>query len=236
MPASCRARPRASVQRVRDPCYLAKILAIISTPNELSAALEGHVSVLRAMVESCDATLTRLVEVLVEAFTLGNKLLLCGNGGSAADAQHVAGEFVNRLGMDRRALPALALTTDTSVLTCIANDSSFEEVFARQVEALARPRDVVVGISTSGRSANVLKALAAGRRAGAFTVGVTGASGARTMSATCDLCVAVPSDDTPRIQEAHLFAWHVVCSRVEEAIASTPGRQERPGTRKAQQP
>jgi len=181
-------------------------------------ALEEHERLLRAMVAQCEGTLDRLVEVLITALARGNKLMICGNGGSAADAQHVAGELVNRFRMDRPALACIALTTDASVLTSVSNDYAFEDVFARQVEALARPQDVVAGMSTSGRSVNVLRALSAARRVGAMTVGLTGLSGERTMAPACDICLVAPSDDTPRIQEAHMFAWHVVCARVEEAM------------------
>lgn len=157
---------------------------------------------------------------MVKCFQQGNKILLCGNGGSAADAQHVAGEFVNRFRYDRGALPAIALSTDTSILTAIGNDSAFEYVFSRQVEALARPGDILVGISTSGNSPDVLKALDAGRARGVTTIGFTGEKGGTIMGPKCDFCLAVASDDTPRIQECHIFVWHVICGIVERALFS----------------
>jgi len=159
-----------------------------------------------------------MADRIVACFRAGNKLLLCGNGGSAADAQHIAAEFVNRFRLDHAALPAIALTTDTSILTSVGNDSSFDNVFSRQVEALARPGDVVVGISTSGQSASVLRALEAARARGATTLGFTGEKGRQAMGLKCDLCLTVPSADTPRIQECHLFVWHVICGMVEKAL------------------
>ena len=145
-------------------------------------------------------------------------MLLCGNGGSAADAQHVAGEFVNRFRFDRAPLPAVALTTDTSVLTCIGNDSSFDAIFSRQVEALGNPGDILVGISTSGKSKNVMQAILAAKARGLTTVAMTGIHGKEPMGAACDFCLAIPSADTPRIQEAHEFVWHVLCGEVERAL------------------
>jgi phosphoheptose isomerase len=179
---------------------------------------EEHEQVIRRMVDEQGELLQRLADTLVEAFRRGNKLLFCGNGGSAADAQHIAAEFINRFRFDRAPLPAIALTVDTSVLTCIGNDASFEQVFSRQVEALAQPGDVVVGISTSGRSANVLRALKAGRARKALTIGFTGAAGLDPMTPLCDLCLAVPSKDTARIQEAHEFAFHCIAALAETAM------------------
>ena len=153
----------------------------------------------------------------VDALRAGGKILLAGNGGSAADAQHVAAEFVGRFLRERRALPAIALTCNTSILTAIGNDYDFSEIFARQVKAHVGPKDCVVGISTSGRSANVLKALAAAREAGAATIGFTG-SGGHELAALCDECLLAPSEHTPRIQEAHLVAWHLICDAVERGI------------------
>lgn len=180
--------------------------------------LSSHAEVLERAVAELAPLLGDLVVGFVRCFQRGNKVLICGNGGSAADSQHVAGEFVNRFRYDRPPLAAIALTTDTSVLTCIGNDAAFEEVFARQVEALAVPGDIVVGISTSGLSANVLRALQSARVRGAATVGFTGTGGRLAMGDLCDLCLAVPSTDTPRIQEAHEFLWHALGSAVEDAL------------------
>jgi D-sedoheptulose 7-phosphate isomerase len=182
--------------------------------NELAA----HVEALRGTVAGSSAVISAVTERLAACFNQGGKLLICGNGGSAADAQHFAAEFANRLRFDRPALPAIALTTDTSVLTSIANDAAYEEVFARQVEGLGRPGDVLIGMSTSGRSANVLAALSAGRRRGMVTVGFTGEAGAQPMGADCDHLLAVPSNDTARIQECHEFVYHVIAGMVEQQL------------------
>lgn len=148
----------------------------------------------------------------------GHCVFFLGNGGSAADSQHLAAEFVGRFQKERRGLAAVALTTDTSILTAVANDYGFDAVFARQVEALVKAGDVVVGLSTSGNSANVLKALQAAKERGALTVGLTGRSGGK-MAAICDLCIKVPSDVTARIQEAHIFIGHIACELVDEEVA-----------------
>lgn len=184
----------------------------------LESELKTHQQVVEQTVAQQAAVIEQVTEAIVRCFRQGNKLLLCGNGGSAADAQHVAGEFVNRFRYDRAALPAIALTTDTSILTCIGNDSSFDFVFSRQVEALGKPGDMLVGISTSGGSPDVLHALEAARRGGLLTVGFTGEKGRESMGALCDLCLVVPSADTPRIQESHIFAWHVICGAVERDL------------------
>jgi D-sedoheptulose 7-phosphate isomerase len=130
----------------------------------------------------------------------------------------VAGEFVNRFRYDHAALPAIALTTDTSILTCIGNDSSFDFVFSRQVEAIGRPGDILAAISTSGSSPNVLNAIAAARKGGLLTVGFTGEKGREHMRAQCDLCLVVPCTDTPRVQESHIFVWHVICGVIEQTL------------------
>jgi D-sedoheptulose 7-phosphate isomerase len=147
----------------------------------------------------------------------GRKLLIFGNGGSAADAEHIAGEFVGRFVAERRALPAVALSVNTSVLTAIANDYSFEDVFARQVEALGEPGDVAFGLSTSGTSPNVVAGLRAGRERGLRTLALTGRGGGRVRE-HADVCVKVPADDTPRIQEGHLLVAHIVCEIAEREV------------------
>jgi D-sedoheptulose 7-phosphate isomerase len=157
---------------------------------------------------------------MADALQRGGKLLFFGNGGSAADAQHLAGEFVNKFLRDRGALAAVALTTDTSVLTSIGNDLGFDQVFARQVEALARPGDVVVAISTSGNSPNVLRGVEAARRLGCTTVGMTGGSGG-LLAAIVDEAFVVPSSETPRIQETHITLGHALCATVDEILLST---------------
>jgi D-sedoheptulose 7-phosphate isomerase len=147
----------------------------------------------------------------------GGKLLIFGNGGSAADAQHIAAELVVRYKADRAAIPAIALTTDTSALTACGNDFGFDAVFARQIEALARPGDVVIGISTSGRSANVLAGLAEARRRGASTIGLTAGAGGG-MPDVCDAIISVPSQVTARIQEMHIMIGHMLCKALEQKL------------------
>jgi len=158
---------------------------------------------------------------LVDSLRAGGKLMVCGNGGSAADAQHWAGELVSRFHYDRPGLAAIALTTDTSILTAIGNDYGYERLFARQVEALGKAGDVLFAISTSGRSPNILAALQAAKERQILTVGFTGASGG-TMKDLCDLCLRIPSDSTPRIQEGHEVLGHAICAMVEAAIFPRP--------------
>ncbi len=183
-----------------------------------SAAVKEALTAPESLAEIAAAT--RLV---VSALRSGGKLLLFGNGGSAADAQHIAGEFIGRFLTDRRALPALALTVNTSVLTAVANDRSYDAVFARQVEALGRPEDVAIGISTSGTSANVIAGLRAAHGQGLATVGLTGRGGGE-MAGLVDACVRVPADETPRIQEGHLVVAHIVCEIAEREIAAGDSR------------
>jgi D-sedoheptulose 7-phosphate isomerase len=163
------------------------------------------------------AAIYSIADLIAQAFRNGGKLLIAGNGGSAGDAQHIAGEFLSRLNFDRNPLPAIALTTDTSVLTAIGNDYGFERAFERQVRGLGRRGDVFLAISTSGRSPNVLRALKAAREIGVATVGFTG-DGHRDMSADCDYCLAAPSSETPLIQQIHNVAAHAICGLVEEAL------------------
>lgn len=145
------------------------------------------------------------------------KILVAGNGGSAADAQHFAGELVSRFYFDRPALAAIALTTDTSILTAIGNDYGYEDVFSRQIQALGQAGDVFIAISTSGNSANILKAISAAKAAGMVVIGLTGRSGGK-VKALCDICLCAPSDSTPRIQECHLIMEHTLCACIEEAL------------------
>ncbi len=160
------------------------------------------------------AALLAAADVLVTAFGAGRKVLVCGNGGSAADAQHFAAELVGRFARERRAWPALALTTDTSILTAVANDHGFDRVFARQVEAHGQAGDVLVGISTSGGSRNVLAAVEAARARGLVTVGLTGCDGG-ALARAVDVHVNVPSASTARVQEVHITLLHVLCDLVE---------------------
>ena len=163
------------------------------------------------------ALLATMTEVVVNAFKSGGKLLICGNGGSAGDAQHIAGEFTGRMLYNRDPLPAVALTTDTSALTAIGNDYGFDLVFERQVIGLGRPGDVVMGMSTSGNSPNVLRALNAARARGMATMGFAGSTGG-AMAGRVDLLLCAPSSLTPVIQQIHMVAAHILCSLVERAL------------------
>src|SRR6056297_324690 len=164
---------------------------------------------------------TSMGHLLIDRYLAGSKLLVAGNGGSAADAQHIAAEFVSRFNFDRPGLPALALTSDTSILTAVGNDYGYDQLFRRQIEANAVAGDVFLGISTSGNSPNVLEALRACKAKGVTSFGLTGASGGR-MRELCDYCLCVPSDETPRIQEAHIVIGHTWCAMVELALFDDP--------------
>ena len=156
-------------------------------------------------------------KVVIEAYKKGNKTLIAGNGGSAADAQHIAGEFVSKFYFDRPGLASIALTTDTSILTAIGNDYGYEKLFSRQVQANGVKGDVFIGISTSGNSKNIIKALEECKEKGITTIGLTGQSGGK-MKELCDYCICVPSNETPRIQESHILIGHIICAVVEEEI------------------
>jgi D-sedoheptulose 7-phosphate isomerase len=165
------------------------------------------------------AAMLAIAQAIEKSLRAGGKVMLAGNGGSAADAQHIAGEFLSRLRFDRHPLPALALTTDSSVLTAVGNDYGYEQVFERQLRGLGRRGDVFIAISTSGKSPNVLAALTAARELGIVTVGFTGTSpGAAVMYPLCELLLAAPSDDTPLIQQIHMTAAHAICEIVERNL------------------
>jgi D-sedoheptulose 7-phosphate isomerase len=171
------------------------------------------------MTEFANATefrqiLVEFAQTITNAFRAGNKVLIAGNGGSAGDAQHIAGEFISRLFFDHAPLPAIALTTDTSVMTAVGNDYGFEKVFERQVLGLGKPSDIFLGISTSGKSPNVLKALDAARSLGMVTMGFAGRSGG-SMNGKCDLILCAPSDKTSLIQQIHIVAAHIICGLAE---------------------
>jgi D-sedoheptulose 7-phosphate isomerase len=167
--------------------------------------------------EKLHRTIRTISDVIETIFRSGNKLMLAGNGGSAGDAQHIAGEFLSRLNFDRAPLPAIALSTDTSVLTAIGNDYGYEQVFERQIRGLGKRGDGFIAISTSGRSPNILAALRAARDLGVTTIGFAGASGG-TMKDLCDVCLLAPSDETPQIQQIHITAAHIICGLVERSI------------------
>lgn len=162
-------------------------------------------------------TAQAIARALVAALRAGNKILLVGNGGSAADAQHIAAELVGRYKQERQGLAAIALTTDTSALTAIGNDYGFERVFVRQVEALGTPGDVLLALSTSGRSPSILSALSTARQRGLLTIGMTGAKG-EAMRGSCDTLLMVPTEDTPVIQQLHMVFAHAICDAVEQAM------------------
>lgn len=153
----------------------------------------------------------------IEVYQNGNKTLIAGNGGSAADSQHIAGEFVSKFYFDRPGLPSLALTTDTSILTAIGNDYGYEQLFARQIQASGVSGDMFIGLSTSGNSKNVIAGLKEAKSKGLICVGLTGATGGK-MAELCDYCIKVPSNETPRVQEAHILIGHIICASVEEAL------------------
>ena len=177
--------------------------------------IEEHERAIAALKTDCLTDISRFAEACREAIAAGHTVYLMGNGGSACDCQHFAAELVGRFQKERRAMASVALTTDTSILTALANDYGYDAVFVRQVEALVGAGDVVVGITTSGNSPNILKALAKARELGAVTVGLTGRTGGQ-MRDLCDICIRIPADVTARIQEAHLLIEHMVCQRLEE--------------------
>jgi D-sedoheptulose 7-phosphate isomerase len=181
------------------------------------ASLNQHAEVISSVVESSLDAIRGCAELLSATLSSDRKILICGNGGSAADAQHIAAELVGRYESERRALPAIALTTDTSALTALANDYDFERIFARQVEALATAGDCLIAISTSGNSPNIIAAVMAARQGGCKVIGLTGASG-KKLAGLCDACIVVPSDRTARIQEAHITIAHIWCEMIERAI------------------
>jgi D-sedoheptulose 7-phosphate isomerase len=192
-----------------------------------SDAISEHITIIRRL-EAQQDVFERAAILITDALVGGNKVLWCGNGGSAADSQHLAAELVGRFRRRRSGLPSIALTTDTSILTAVANDFGYDEVFSRQVDALCQAGDVVVGISTSGNSKNVCAALQKAHQLKAFTVGLTGRNGGR-MASLADVCIRVPSTDPARIQEAHILYGHILCEWIElatcvrEAVAGGGG-------------
>lgn len=186
------------------------------THRSITCHFDDHLQVVQALLLQANA-IERMGLLLVEALRRGGKILLCGNGGSAADAQHIAAEMVGRFNHSRPGLPALALTTDTSVLTSVANDFGYEHVFSRQVEALGREGDVLVGLSTSGNSRNVLVAMHRAREMGLLTVAMLGGDGG-ALRAVAEHALVVPSNATPVIQECHIMLGHIWCGMVDEAF------------------
>jgi D-sedoheptulose 7-phosphate isomerase len=184
---------------------------------DIEAEFNESIYVKQQVIEGHLSTINDIANLLIESLRAGNKVLFFGNGGSAADSQHIAGELVGKFRRVRKAMPAIALTTDTSILTSIGNDFGYDYVFARQIEGLGQPGDVAIGISTSGNSPNVLRALQVARDIGMATVGFTGESGGH-MQDYVDICFNAPSDSTPRIQEVHITAGHIICEMVEKTF------------------
>jgi len=185
------------------------------TKTLLTNALQEHLATIQQLLESSLPDIERSGRLICDALTNGNKILVCGNGGSAADAQHIAAELIGYYESKRRSWPAIALTTDTSALTAVSNDLGFEHVFARQLAGLAQAGDVLIAISTSGKSKNVLRAVEQAKQSGCKTIGLTGAA-ADALASLCDIVVAVPSTRTARIQEAHITIGHLWCEMVDQ--------------------
>ena len=191
--------------------------------NELSERIKEQVQEAWSSIDliKTDKSLLTSLELVcnkcIASYRSNGKLIIAGNGGSAADAQHFAGELVSRFNFDRPPLSAIALTTDSSILTAIGNDYGYENVFARQIQAHGRTGDVFIAISTSGNSPNILKAIEAAKSIGLVVIGLTGRSGGK-MKDMCDVCLCAPSDSTPRIQECHLFFEHTLCACIEESL------------------
>ncbi len=179
--------------------------------------LKENILTKEKILAECVGTIEKIGTVLTEALKKGNKLLFCGNGGSAADAQHIAAELVGRFCQERKALAAIALTTDTSILTCLGNDYGYEFIFSRQVEALGQSGDVLIGITTSGNSQNVLGAIQVAKARGLTTVALTGRGGGK-IARLADVSLVVPSSNTQRVQESHITIGHILCSLIEEAL------------------
>ena len=196
--------------------------------QRVSGSIRASIAVKELLLRNTEVVslIAKVSELLVDTVDKGNKILLFGNGGSAADAQHIAAEFVGRFAFDRPALPALALSVNSSCVTAIGNDYGFDLVFSRQIEALARPGDMAIGISTSGNSANVLHGLSTAREKGLRTVAFTGCAGGKLKNAA-EYCICAPSNETPRIQECHILIGHIISELVEETIFHEQSRVSR---------
>jgi len=201
------------------------VVDISDYPNRARRSIEASIAVKQRLFGSNEAlsTIVRATQILIASLQQGNKAVLFGNGGSAADAQHIAAELVGRFALDRRALPALALSVNASCVTAIGNDYGYDQVFSRQIEALGRPGDVAIGISTSGNSPNVVRAVSVAKKMGLHTIALTGCTGGELRKAA-DYCICVPSDETPRIQESHILIGHIISELVEEAVCHVQSR------------
>jgi D-sedoheptulose 7-phosphate isomerase len=196
--------------------------------QRVKCSIQASIAVKEVLLGNAEVVskIANVSKLLVDSLDKGNKVILFGNGGSAADAQHIAAEFVGRFAFDRPALPALALSVNTSCVTAIGNDYGFDLVFSRQIEALARPGDLAIGISTSGNSPNVLQGLTAARKIGLGTVALTGCTGGQLKNAV-DYCICAPTNQTPRIQECHILIGHIISELVEETIFHEQSRVSR---------
>jgi D-sedoheptulose 7-phosphate isomerase len=186
--------------------------------NVIVNEFESHLETIKTVIDMMQDQVLDASQMAVETLQSGNKILIFGNGGSAADAQHIAAELTGRYKTERRGLPGIALTTDTSALTAIGNDYGYDRIFERQVESLANKGDLLIGISTSGNSANVVNALKLGRELGCKTLGFSGRDGG-VMNEACDLNLVVPSNNTPRIQEMHILFGHTICQCIDDALS-----------------
>lgn len=180
---------------------------------------QEHQETISLLIEKCTQDVEKAAILCKRALENGHRIFICGNGGSAADAQHIAAEIVGRFVKERKGMPAIALTTDTSILTAVSNDYGFQQVFSRQVEALACPGDVLIGISTSGNSSNVMTALEVAKKIGVFTIAMTGGNGGH-MATYCDASIVVPSNVTARVQEAHILIGHTICQVLDEVVVN----------------
>ncbi len=208
----------AIVERIIATCETQIVHNSVQHSDKIAGSLDQHVQVFGKLIDLQYDTIRECAEILIDTVKNGGKVLVCGNGGSAADAQHIAAEFVGRYETERKALPAIALTTDTSALTALANDYGFERIFARQVEALAREGDCLIAISTSGTSPNVIAAVMMARSQGCKVIGMTGAKG-KKLASLSDACLMVPSERTARIQEAHITVAHIWCEMIDDMVA-----------------
>ena len=219
-------RSKSSRRRPSEPHNGRKGMSEQTKPNttevveKIKSHLNSSAEVKRQIAEALPVKIAEAATLITECFRSGGKVVLLGNGGSAADAQHLAAELVGRFKMERDALPAMALTTNTSILTALGNDYGYDAVFAKQVQAWAQVGDVVIGISTSGNSPNVVSGMEKARELGARTIALTGGGGGK-MAEVADLPIVVPSSDTPRIQEGHIAIGHVICHIVEESLFGT---------------
>ena len=208
------------VEKIKCETSNENITKPLTNSNEITAtySLYAHIKIIENVIKSQIPLIAECAEAIFSALSNGNKVLICGNGGSAADAQHIAAEFVGRYETERIALPAIALTTDTSALTALGNDYGFERIYARQIEALARSGDILIALSTSGNSPNIISAVMSARKSGCSVIGLTGAKG-KKLASLCDLCILIPAERTARIQEAHISIAHIWCEIIDKSIA-----------------